>query len=586
MATVTGLTADRMLEIEAASVIDGDVVDGHLILTQHGGDTIDAGSVVGPPGPEGPMGSDLDVIVQQSIFDIGMPNQIRAGRQLSIDDFTDLGLAAPEALWNFSNNLTDSSGHAHTLTDKGSVGFIRGVDGVDTHSAEFSGINALYLNDAGSADPFRVRVGTFAGWVRTAKQGVVQTILSKRNAATQMGWWLRITTGNVAQFGVSATGTTELNITGLSRICDNRWHFVVGVFDGVLQQLYVDGVLESSALRGASTTELIFGSSAPVNIGSYGANVSTAVADPLFGRVDEVFVTSEIISADKIFNLYCAKILHALGTVPSGVSLNVYPGSKGASLLSSDFPTAPLRLHNFSNGSLGDDGSNHVDLSVIGTPVKVSGVDGTKDNAYNLSSTQRFTATDTGLPGSTSATSYGCWVKCSNSTTSALYLITWGTANGTNDNRLYIAAGNITFGNGGGTPVVGPFISDGNWHFVVVTQENAPSDGVKRKFYVDGRLVASSIVLNAVSLGGANKFVVGSSLSSASNFIGEIDTIFVTDYVLGMADITKLYIKSLVDHLPSPKNAGDHVQAMDNTYLLVAFDTLDIADKVSLKVMA
>ena len=144
----------------------------------------------------------------------------------------------------------------------------------------------------------------------------------------------------------------------------------------------------------------------------------------------------------------------------------------------------------------------------------------------------------------------------------------------------------IMFGNGGGTPVTGPFISDGNWHFVVITQENGPSDGVKRKFYVDGRLVASSTILNSVVLGGANKFVVGSSLASASNFIGEIDTVFVTDYVLGMFDITKLYTKSLVDHLPSPKNAGDHVQAMDDDHILVAFDTLDIADKVSLKVMA
>lgn len=54
MATVTGLTADRMLAIEAASVVDGDVNGaGHLILTTHGGTTMDAGSVIGPQGPPG-----------------------------------------------------------------------------------------------------------------------------------------------------------------------------------------------------------------------------------------------------------------------------------------------------------------------------------------------------------------------------------------------------------------------------------------------------------------------------------------------------------------------------------------------------
>ena len=61
MATVTGLTAERMLAIEGASVIDGDVVDGTLILTQHDGTEINAGSVIGPVGPVGPMGPEGSV---------------------------------------------------------------------------------------------------------------------------------------------------------------------------------------------------------------------------------------------------------------------------------------------------------------------------------------------------------------------------------------------------------------------------------------------------------------------------------------------------------------------------------------------
>jgi microcystin-dependent protein len=56
MATITGLTAERMLEIEAASVIEGEIVGGNLILTKHDGTTINAGPVVGPAGPQGPVG--------------------------------------------------------------------------------------------------------------------------------------------------------------------------------------------------------------------------------------------------------------------------------------------------------------------------------------------------------------------------------------------------------------------------------------------------------------------------------------------------------------------------------------------------
>ena len=53
MATVTGLTADRMLEIEAASVVDGDVVGDDLVLTRHDGSTLVAGNVRGPKGDAG-----------------------------------------------------------------------------------------------------------------------------------------------------------------------------------------------------------------------------------------------------------------------------------------------------------------------------------------------------------------------------------------------------------------------------------------------------------------------------------------------------------------------------------------------------
>jgi hypothetical protein len=48
MATVNGLSAERMEAIEAACVISGVInEEGHLILTQHGGGTIDAGAILG-----------------------------------------------------------------------------------------------------------------------------------------------------------------------------------------------------------------------------------------------------------------------------------------------------------------------------------------------------------------------------------------------------------------------------------------------------------------------------------------------------------------------------------------------------------
>lgn len=57
MATVTGLTAARMLLIEAASVVGGFIQNDDLILTQFDGTQINAGNVRGPQGIQGPPGS-------------------------------------------------------------------------------------------------------------------------------------------------------------------------------------------------------------------------------------------------------------------------------------------------------------------------------------------------------------------------------------------------------------------------------------------------------------------------------------------------------------------------------------------------
>lgn len=56
--TVTGLTAARMKEIEAASIVDARINDlGELILTTNGGQDINVGSIKGPKGDQGPQGA-------------------------------------------------------------------------------------------------------------------------------------------------------------------------------------------------------------------------------------------------------------------------------------------------------------------------------------------------------------------------------------------------------------------------------------------------------------------------------------------------------------------------------------------------
>lgn len=56
MATVTGFTAARMLEIENSTIVDGDIVGEDLILLRRDGGEINAGHVKGDKGDKGDVG--------------------------------------------------------------------------------------------------------------------------------------------------------------------------------------------------------------------------------------------------------------------------------------------------------------------------------------------------------------------------------------------------------------------------------------------------------------------------------------------------------------------------------------------------
>jgi hypothetical protein len=76
---VTGLTADRMRDIEAASVVDGNVVGNDLVLVRRDGQTMNAGSVRGNPGAVGPAGGYYNDITVDSLPATGIISAHRSG---------------------------------------------------------------------------------------------------------------------------------------------------------------------------------------------------------------------------------------------------------------------------------------------------------------------------------------------------------------------------------------------------------------------------------------------------------------------------------------------------------------------------
>lgn len=537
------------------------------------------------------------VTISRQVTRTGIANNAFAGRNLTASDFTMMGLSAPIGLWNFNNNGVDASGNALDLAIKGSVSFVNGITGSSGQAVQFNGnsANALYRTDTGASDPLRIRTGSWGCWFKTAKRGTQQTMIGKCSGSGTTpapdGWsyWLAVSGGNniyaiVSTTGQIASSTVDfVSAIGTNDVADGRWHFAVATYNGALLSVYVDGELEvQTAFNG-----LIAMSSQPFNIGSYEADGSTAAIGSFYGTVDEAFVTSDVLSDDQVRMLYATKIAHEATFSVKRASLNVRRYRRGALLAASDFPSQPLRLHNIA-GSTGaeiwdDLGSGNADLTPVANATAVTGPDGLKNGAVQFDSGGNAHATDTGLPSGTATRSYGLWIKTGDPSSKGL--LCWGNTPGSADARMITTGGGAIASYNGADAAVGTFVCDGKWHFVVSVEENAPVDGVKRKLYLDGALVASSTVLNSITLGGATKFRIGSNQDGSGAFNGAVARAFVHNVALTPEQVMALYNKGSQDLGLSPKDPGAHVERIDDTNIYFIGDPLDGQHNVEIEVI-
>jgi hypothetical protein len=541
---------------------------------------------LGTEAPDGPtafqnLATDIEntrvFVGSRQVKDTGVLNHTRAGRVLDATDFTNvLGLTTPVGLFNLGGLTNLGSGAA--LTNKGTVPFAPGITGAASEAALFawSPTQVLYTNDTGANDPFRIKTGTVFGWHRSARRGTEQIIASKyRPGAGTAGWLLEQNTANQATFLVSVDGTAINAAVGATDVCDDRWHFIVGTFDGTVIRVYVDGVLDGVTTQSG----FIFGPAVAFNIGGAGADAGTGTTLPHSGRVDEVGVTPDVLNEDEIRMLMCVKVPHgftpgALTRTVRKAGMTVQRSVRGAPMVTGDFPATPLRLHNFTAAALTDAGSNNVPLAAVGGGVitDVSGADGARSGAMGFSGAHTgLGATDTGLPSGVTSRSYGAWVKTS--TIAQQTVLVYGTLSGSQFTGIILdATGKPVFGGSFATAV--STIADGQWHFLVGVEENTPTDSQKIKGYVDGRLTAISTLIGNLVLAGANKFRVGADSGGATPFVGSIDGVFVENVALTPEQVLALYLKSARTLGISPA-APEYVERVDDTNLYVLCDGLE-----------
>lgn len=473
------------------------------------------------------------------ILDVGVSGQKRAGRILAATDFTALlGLSQPIGLFNLSDLTNLGSGGA--LTNKGAVPFGKGITGAAAEAAVFAGstAQALYISDTGAADPFRIKTGSFGCWFRTAKRGTIQALLSKR-AAGALSYLVYVSAANVLQFYVAVDGATLTNVSGVTDVADDRWHFATCTYDGSVMRVYVDGALEAS-LPLAGT---MFGGNGPFNIGAEFSENTALAQSPHFGRIDVAFVTGDVLTEEQIRLLMSVKTAHGLSVTPREVRTSLRRRKKGGPFVVGDFTATPKALYNFTGNLLTDAGSLGLGLANNNGAVSVAGADGQAGGAYQFvaGSLQYLSASDAGLPMGTASRSIGFWMKTRDLNGPAM--VVYG--NGVNDIKIYMAAtGEIQATDNTNTVNGLAIVADGQWHFVVLTIDNAAGDGLKQKLYVDGRLVAGQTALVGTVSGGAGAFRIGRNTGgSALYYSGSIDGVFITDYTMAEDEILALFAK-------------------------------------------
>lgn len=508
-----------------------------------------------------------------TVLDVGQANQIRAGRQLALVDFNTLAALPTVPVGLFNLGSTANLGTGGALTNKGTVTFAAGIEGVANAAAQFTGSSAqaLYIADTGAADPFRIKTGTVGAWIKTAKRGTAQAAVSKWSASSATrSFYVGVGTNNAAAVAVD-TGATSVILAGVSDICDDRWHWVELKADGATMTVVVDGVVENSV---PFSGIMNVGASAPLNIGGFLADGATAASDPFFGRVDEAFVTADVLSEEQDRLIYAAKIVHGYASLPRLAAAGIRRRRRGATLATSDFPSQPLHLYSLTAGALTDAGSLGTALTANGTPLAVQGMDGAAGNAYNFvaASSQTLSATDTGLPAGTTSRSYGCWFRSSGAANQGF--MAWGTTEASNDARIGLVGGAVFSGSGADFITAGAY-NDGVAHHIVVVEDNAAIDGLKRKVYVDGRLVVTSTTLNAIVLGGANKFRIGSGVTPSNFMQGQLDEVFVWSGALTAEQVAVIYQKSGQTLAQSIVEPGRYIEAMDTTNMYIITDQVE-----------
>lgn len=197
-------------------------------------------------------------------------------------------------IWRFDEGLGST---AYDSSGYGNNGVINGASyttGILGSALSFDGTND-YVN-AGTGASLNIRNNvSLEAWIKVSTvSGVLRLVGKSGGGWATSPYWLTIQ-NNWTYFYV-ADGNTYVGAAALGQVQADRWHHLVGTYDGATAKLYIDGKLVNSG-QGAITLQ-----NAPTNPFYIGGN-------PTFGGyatgyIDEVRVYNQALTAFEIQKHY------------------------------------------------------------------------------------------------------------------------------------------------------------------------------------------------------------------------------------------------------------------------------------------
>jgi len=287
--------------------------------------------------------------------------------------------------------------------------------------------------------------------------------------------------GKFTAFMYGSSGNTSIHQPSTTSVTRHQWNHVVWTFDGSYIRWYLNGVLDK--------TSSIY-SLGLLSISSYigiGAESNSNYGRMLDGYVSDCKIYNRPLSATEVLKNYSeSKTFYnnLPNIVTNGLQLyldaDVYSSYIGSGTTWTD-----LSGNSF-NGTLS------LGPTFSSSDPKCLNFDGVDD--YSISSVLNIAASST----------VTIWIRSANYNNKIPISIN-GDVYGSGPNIFfYNSTINWNIGDGGANPFTNSYYPDGNWHYIVVTND-ASSDA---KLYIDGVLIGTAAYINTVS-STTNNFWIG-----------------------------------------------------------------------------